>query len=135
MKRICRSRLSNLANYGRGLGVLANLLLIGSLGLPQASAQTTKMIRQGLNSYSGVLDTHILQANTTQVSTATTMNIDGLGGAFPDEDWGQGLFLFGSLFGTGSNQIPVNALVTSATLTFTTDGASSSNSSDTFGLY
>lgn len=77
-----------------------------------AHGQTTVTIRQGLNGYSGVQDTMVQQgAATTNAGASTTMDV--VGGTTAVK---QGLLKFENIIGTGANQIPANAQITSATL-------------------
>src|SRR5215213_5672774 len=75
---------------------------------------TTVSFKQGVNGYSGTIDTSIREA-----SPKAAPGISGLA-LFADGDSGarvQALLAFTDLFGSGPGQIPVGATITSATLT------------------
>ena len=77
-----------------------------------ATAQTTVTIRQGLNGYTGVQDTMVQQgAATTNAGASTTMDVAGGTTAVK-----QALLKFENIIGSGTNQIPADAQITSATL-------------------
>ena len=69
----------------------------------------TLTFQQGVNGYTGTVDTYIDSALGSQ-ATANPIVIDGS----PVE---QALIRFDEIFGSGANQIPVGATITSATLT------------------
>lgn len=74
-------------------------------------AQTTVVFRQGLNGYAGTSDTMLHQgAPTTAAGSGTTMDV--VGGTAAK----QSLVKFANIIGTGTNQIPPNAQILSATL-------------------
>jgi Calx-beta domain len=83
-------------------------------------ATVTTTFRQGVNGYTGTVDT-MLQQNSPSVNSgsATVLGIDqGTGSEV------QGLLGFDNLFGTGPGQIPPGAIITSASLTLRTTSGS-----------
>ena len=84
----------------------------------------TITFQQGLNGYTGTVDTTLRQSVPgTNLGTQTTLNIDSdsPGGTGQDD---QALLQFSALFGSGANQIPVGATITKATLTLQTTNGS-----------
>jgi len=75
---------------------------------------TTVSFQQGLNGYSGTIDTSIRQAspNAAPGTSGLALFADGDSGAQV-----QALLAFTNLFGSGPGQIPIGATITSATLT------------------
>ena len=74
---------------------------------------TTVSFKQGVNGYSGTIDTSIRQPSPNAApGTGLALFADGDSGAQV-----QALLAFADLFGSGPGQIPVGATVTSATLT------------------
>jgi autotransporter-associated beta strand protein len=118
-----------------GLAALVAVLATGILTSSPASAQTNLTFQQNVSAYTGVLDTRIVSSSASPLNTEATSIIDGGGTTFMDASWTQGLFSFSDLFGGGSSQIPLNATITSATLTITTDNAGNSQSNNSFGIY
>jgi hypothetical protein len=87
----------------------------------------TVSFRQGVNGYTGALDTILMQASPSAAfGTATTLSVDF--GTGVEE---QTLLAFDNLFGSGAGQIPVDATITSATLTLQTTNSSANGG----GLY
>src|SRR5215203_360278 len=89
---------------------------------------TTLTFQQGVNNYTGTVDTMLREAAaTTSYGTATALSVDSDDPSGTGRD-NQVLLQFEDLFGTAANQIPVGATITSATLTLRTtnkgDGAS-----------
>jgi hypothetical protein len=83
-------------------------------------AVVTTTFQQGVNGYSSTLDTMLQQKNPTAASgTISEIGADKDSGAEK-----QVLLKFDDLFGTGPGQIPVGAIITSASLTLRTTSAS-----------
>jgi hypothetical protein len=86
---------------------------------------TTVTFQQGVNGYTGTLDTMIQQATpTTAYGTSTKLSTDTGTNANV-----QTLLTFDGLFGTGLGQIPLGATITSATLTLQTTNGSAQGAS------
>jgi hypothetical protein len=80
------------------------------------AVQYTVTIKQGVNGYTGTVDTMLRQdAPTSRSGTATALNLDtdDPGGT---AHWSEALLRFDNLVGTGANQVPSGAHVLSATL-------------------
>lgn len=90
---------------------------------PSALVQKQAIFKQGLNGYSGTVDTQIVQASpNTSYGTASTIGVDkGTGENV------QVLLRFSDIFGSLASQVPQGAEIISATLTLDTtntgDGA------------
>ena len=105
----------------RDLGTLGRVALATLLVLllgTGASLAATKTFRQGENSYTGAKDT-MLQQNAPTANNATAAAI----GWDSDDPSGSGqdiytLLRFDNVFGVGANQVPSNAVITQATLTY-----------------
>jgi hypothetical protein len=92
---------------------------------PPPSGSTTVTFREGVNGYTGTLDTMLKQASPTAGSgTATTLRVDAGTGVEV-----QTLLGFDNLFGPGPGQIPLGATITSATLTLQTTNGSNNGGS------
>lgn len=83
----------------------------------------TMIFQQGVDGYNGSFDTMLRQSKSaTSFATAPSVNVDGADSA---GQLNQGLLYFNDIFGSGPRQIPVGAVITSATLTLNvTDGTS-----------
>jgi hypothetical protein len=93
-------------------------------------AVTDLTFQDGLNGYSGTIDT-LVRSDSTAQDTAygsdPSMSIDGDDGS-PDLAPNHGLIRFENIIGAGVLQIPAGSTITSATLTFTvTDPGSGMN--------
>lgn len=93
-----------------------------------AAAAVTLTFQNGVAGYTGTVDTNLQESKpTTSFGNATSVSVDSdsPGGSGKDD---QVLLRFDNLFGSGTGQIPVGAVITSATLTLNTtsagDGAS-----------
>ena len=104
--------------------------LRSTLGLQTtASTSSTKAFQQG-SSYTGAVDTEVrLLYPTTSRGSVSSLEVDN--DPNPIDGYQVALVRFDSLFGTGSNQIPVGSTITSATLTINhyADGDSSASAS------
>ena len=84
------------------------------------AVQYTVTIKQGVNGYTGTVDTMLRQdAPTSRSGTATALNLDSddPGGT---AHWSEALLRFDNLVGTDANQVPTGAHVLSATLNLQT---------------
>jgi hypothetical protein len=76
----------------------------------------TATFQQGANSYTGTADNHLdASAPTTTRGANVTVLTDGAGPI------AHGLLMFTNIFGGGPGQVPLNATITSASLTLRTD--------------
>jgi len=83
--------------------------------LPPTASVTT--FQQGVSGYTGTLDTMIRPAAAaTRFDTAATLWVDGP----VDNGTTQTLLAFGDLFGSGTGQVPADAVIESARLVVTT---------------
>jgi molybdopterin-binding protein len=81
----------------------------GPVALPE-----TVTFQQGVAGYNATVDTYLAgKSPTTNRSSATVLNVDGSSGGHPVHS----LLRFADLFGSGQNQIPLNAEIQSAELT------------------
>ncbi len=98
-------------------GKLAGLLL-GTLAcaLPITSQATLLTFQQGIDGYSSAQDVELRDGEDevpdTNFSGRSNITIDGSRRGFATN----ALLMFGDIFGTGSNQIPIGSIITSATL-------------------
>jgi fibronectin-binding autotransporter adhesin len=73
----------------------------------------TITFRDGLNGYTGTEDTYVRSTSpTTSFGSSTIVEVD-------QDPQDHGLFRFSNIVGCGTNQIPLNAQITSATFSFT----------------
>lgn len=98
-------------------GVAITVAFVTLFQLTSASSLhgSTATFRQGVNGYSGTSDTHL---NANQPNTALGNNTVVL--VDQNNPISHGLVRFDNLFGSGPGQVPLNATITSATLTFVT---------------
>jgi len=81
-------------------------------GGPSPQADTVLTFQQGVNSYTGTVDTWIDAQNaTTSNATAATLRVDLL------NYYQEALIRFDNIFGSGPGQIPAGSTITDATLT------------------
>jgi hypothetical protein len=108
-----------------------NLNLQDRFGLPDHGGTTGSItFRQGLNGYSGTVETMISKANPgTNYSSDTSVIIDG----DYDGDKTQALIRFNTLFGAGA--IPDGAQIDHAELRFHTSDLTNAASNNTIRLY
>lgn len=86
---------------------------------PSANATGTSF-RQNVSSYSGTVDTYIIQnAPTTAHGSDTTILVGGDVAGDGSNQRAQGLIRFDNLFGTGTGQIPSGATIVAAELRLT----------------
>lgn len=121
--------------FGRSLRIAATATLAVTFGSVIADAQTTATFRQGVNGYTGVLDTWIRSTTLTAQNTNANLSIDGGGSALYDASWSQALFRFDNLFGTGPGQIPAGSNILTATFTVQTSAGTDDQSSNNFDVH
>ncbi len=87
---------------------------------------TTYTFQEGASSYASTVDTYIgSDSATTDHSTATTLDVDGLVTAGPAHT----LLRFDNIFGSNAGQIPLGSSIASATLTINVSNSSVNNMS------
>ncbi len=121
--------------FGRPLKLAATATLAVTFGSVIADAQTTVTFRQGVNGYTGALDTWIRSTTLTSQNTNANLTIDGGDVAFQDASWSQALLRFDNLFGNAPGQIPVGSNILTATLTVQTGSVDSDRSGDNINIY
>jgi len=120
--RFARATLSTPPSANKGAKIMrrtmTSLIVIGAVlaatEAARAADPVTVTFQQGVNGYSGTVDTYIQYNVTSPNAGATTLSADGTP---PDTDIRQILLRFDNIFGAGANQIPAGAVITSATLT------------------
>ena len=106
-------------------------LLIGLVGLVALAGvdagAATIVFQEGLNGYSGTVDTYIKGGvPTSSYGSSLVVEWDG------DDQGGQdfGLLRFDDIFGAGPNQIPASAIINSATLVYNVTNAGNAASAN-----
>jgi hypothetical protein len=99
------------------LGFLLAASSLATVSSPPVAAAPSPVVasfRQGLDGYTGTVDTWLNSASaSTSYRTATSLQVDSSGGAATE----QTVVRFDDIFGNGPGQIPTDATIQSATLT------------------
>jgi len=102
--------------HWRLLGTL--LLTLAVWGAAEVKAQTVFEFRQGFNGYAGAVDTYISTGFPNTVQGASELVKWDSNDPFGTNQNTHALVRFDNIFGPSAGQIPVGAVITSATLTY-----------------